>query len=422
MIKNTLFEHNSIQGVEKNSEQQRILNIKVDDLPSSIHDYYYIIIIGIYFLAMFIAEMRVGLAASAIILILTISHLKKHSIVFRSSTDWFVALYIVYNAGSVIWFSLSGFPLSVFIREYSNTVLPVFFYFFASQATGSKSKFYENTLRAIIFNFVVGFILYIQMPYFYRLYLYTNFGIGTNIILSSQYFNSLIGITLTGSLGVVGALLSYKKIIKSQGRKGTTELIICIVALVLTLRRGALYSGIIAIAGIHYLSYFKYKLIKYRFLLFEIILIAGIVLWVSKEYPDIFPMLLERISMFTEAFLERNDSWLDGMNNASNLIIGDGLGIYGHKVIGYSTNYIADGYYFRMLAEIGVIGMFLFLGIIITSLLKGFRNLRVYYLETSVICVLLLQAVGSDTLSFQLIAPIFWYSIGRCQNRISLRN
>ena len=97
-----------------------------------------------------------------------------------------------------------------------------------------------------------------------------------------------------------------------------------------------------------------------------------------------------------------------------NLLTGDGLGRYSHKAVEYSDKFISDGNYFRMIAEIGILGFLIFTLIIITSLFKGYRNFKEKYIELGIIVIICMQAVGSNVFAFQLIAPIFWYSIGRC--------
>ena len=361
--------------------------------------------------------MRVGVIASAVMSFLIVTHFRKYSLALFNSTDWIILLYITYSTFSVVWFTVSGMPLSVFIREYSNTVLPVFFYYFGLKAHRRDSKFYEITLKSLVVSFAITLVLFFQMPYFYRLYLYNQFGIGTNIILSSQYYHGLYGVTATGSLGVIGMLLSYAKIVKKKSYTDILGLTLCIVASVLTFRRSALYTGIFSIIVIHYLSYFKFRLLRYRYLVYETILVIAFGIYTISNHPELLQDLGERIMMVSQAFSERSESWFIGLNYASNLIIGDGLGVYGHKVVAYSERYISDGYFFRLIAELGIIGVLLLSSIVVNTLIKQIRNLEDNYIEAAIIVVILLQCIGSDTLSFQIIAPIFWYTIGYSQNK-----
>lgn len=391
------------------------INIK----KHKILDFYYLIIIGLYVISMFIPGIRIGVIASVLISLFIFKYFRLNSYYFKNLIDILVFAYILYNLISFIWFLFSGVPVSVFIREYSNSILPIFFYYFAKTVNKQNNNFYHYTLKAIAICFVLGFILFIKQPYFYRYFLSNIDAVGTNILSTSQFYRSLIGVTATGSLGVIGTLISLSEIIESKGRKGKITLIICVIAVLLTFRRSALFVLLISLIGFHYLSYFKYNLLRKRYLLIEILIILLIALLISNdnEYKDLFFELYNRLLMLSDAVGERSGNWLKGLKYG-NLIIGSGLGVFGHKVVQYSNRYIPDGNYIRMLAEIGIIGALIFISIVVGSILKGLKNLKENYLEIGIIIILSLQAIGSDIFSFQLIAPIFWFSIGRCQIKI----
>jgi hypothetical protein len=143
--------------------------------------------------------------------------------------------------------------------------------------------------------------------------------------------------------------------------------------------------------------------------LFFIFLIAG---YLNDNFADLLSILNERMMMLSESIDERSGSWVEGLMYG-NLIIGSGLGVFGHKAVEFSDKYIPDGNYVRMLAELGVIGTSIFFSIIIGTLFKGLKSLRGNILEVGIIVGLCIQAVGSDIFSFQLIVPILWYSVGR---------
>jgi hypothetical protein len=364
---------------------------------------------------MFKPGIRPGLLSSAIICFLVIDYIRKRKVFIKSWIDAVVVLYIIYNIFSILWYFVSGASMLIFVREFSNSMLPAFFYFFGVRDDFSNKRFYSNTLRALVFSFFVGFVLFIQLPYFYRFYLSTIDGIGgTDPVLLEVFYRSIFGLTITSSLSAIGILLSYDKIYSNKGKKGKIELIICIVALVLTFRRSGLYVGIVSILILNYLSFMKYNLLKYRYLFLEVLAVIVAILLLNRSYPDFLPIIIDRISMLEDAF-QRQESWKSGIKNMNNHLFGDGLGIYGHKAVNESVNIIPDGNYFRMYAEIGIFGLLLFLSIIFSSLSKGFKNIRRNYLELGIILTISIQAIGSDVFSFMLISPLLWYSVGRLQ-------
>jgi uncharacterized protein with PQ loop repeat len=388
-----------------------MLNNQETSFPYKSIDFYYFIIIGIQSLGMFVPDVRIGVVASIIIVFYMIKYLPK-TILFKNYVDVLVMFFIFYNTFSFFWFLFSGLPISVFIREFSNSILPMFFYFFAKIEYKNNNNFFNVTLYAIVTCFVIGIILFFQQPFYYRSYLDSLDGVGTNIISTSDAFRSLVGLTMTGSLGFVGVVISFNKIIESKGNKGKIALLICIIGVALTFRRSALFVGILAILIFHYLGYFKYNTLRKRYFFIELIILFVISGYLLSNFGDLLTMLGERLMMLSDAVGERSGSWIDGLQYG-NLVIGSGLGVFGHKAVEFSDKYIPDGNYVRMLAELGFVGIIVFISIIIGTLFKGFKKLRLHLTEMGIILGLCLQAIGSDIFSFQLIVPILWYSVGR---------
>ena len=92
------------------------------------------------------------------------------------------------------------------------------------------------------------------------------------------------------------------------------------------------------------------------------------------------------------------------------------MGSVGHKAIGFSKILIADGNYFKMIGEIGIFVIYIFFDILISSFWNGFKDLKNKYLDLGVIFCICLIAIGSNIFTFQSIAPIFWFAIGRVSN------
>lgn len=372
-------------------------------------DFFYPIVVAIIIVQLlFLPGLRLGVITALIILIIASKNINRRIFLLNSSINKLVLLYLLYNSGSLVWFFFTGFPVSVFIAEWSNSILPILFFYFAYYEKKQSNFFYHITLITLVFSFILGFILWMWEPPFYRVFMDTTEGVGTDML----FFQSIFGLTATGALGVIGFLISSNIVLKSNGRKGKIALAICMVTIILTFRRSALLVLALAILSMHFIGYFRYKFIKKRYLLIEAIFLYYIFVLVSDNYGDFFTDLIERGSMISEAFNERSGTWSYAFSYG-NLVIGDGLGAFGHKVIGYSKVLIADGNYFKMLAEIGIVGTSLFFAILIVSMMLGFKDLRNKYVELSIVLGLALMAIGSNIFTYQTLAPIFWYSIGR---------
>jgi hypothetical protein len=331
----------------------------------------------------------------------------------RKGLDMFVLAYFMYNIFSFVFFSFSGLPVSVFYKEFSNSIIPIIpFYFFGR--LNHQNSFYTIALYSLAVCFVLGFYFQLTLPMNYMKFLDNMESSGTNPLGYTTNFRSILGLSATGALGAIGLLLSLDVLYKSKFKRGKVIFLICFIALVLSYRRAALYTGVFAILWMNYLMFFKLKGSKLKLFIFELLAIFLFLYNLLDSNPDFLIDLYERFNSLSDAIDERSDSWTAGLSNTQNFIVGDGLGRYGHKAVEYSDMYIPDGNYFRMIAEIGIIGISLFIIIIIKALYKGFSNIRTHYVQLGIIIMVCMISVGSDMFSFQLVAPIFWYSIGAC--------
>lgn len=375
---------------------------------SKLHEYFYLIVVLVILFQLYVPQIRLGIITSFIMFLLIYKNIKRHSLLYNSSINKLVLFYILYNSISIFWFLFKGFPLSVFFAEWTNSILPVFFFYFSYPYKRKEDQFYHYTLLALIFSFIIGFVLWIMELPIYRAFMDVTEGPGTDLL----FFQSLFGLTATAALGFIAFLISFQIIFKSKGKNGKIALLISLVATILTFRRSALAVLILSILVMHFLGYFRYSFVKKRYFLIELAFFYGLILYVTYTYDDFFTNLFERISMLSEAFDERKVNNLSAFSQ-DNLLIGGGLGAYGHKVVPYSKIVIADGNYFKMFAELGIIGTFTFFSILTCSIFKGIQDLRNKYLEMGIVVGLSLMAIGSNIFEYQIIAPIFWYSVGK---------
>ncbi|TDE51303.1 O-antigen ligase family protein [Flavobacterium sp. GT3P67] len=380
----------------------------INNSSYKLYEYFYIIVVIVIIFQLYIPQIRLGVITAIIIFILIYKNIKKHSLLYNSSINKLVLFYILYNSISILWFLLKGFPVSVFFAEWTNSILPVFFFYFSYPFKKQQDNFYRLTLLALIFSFIIGFVLWIMEPPFYRAFMDVTEGPGTDLL----FFQSIFGLTATGALGFVAFLISFHIIFKSKGKNGKIALLVSLVATILTFRRSALVVLIMSILVMHFIGYFRYSFVKKRYFLLELAFFYGVILFVSYNYDDFFTNLFERVSMLSEAFDERKANNLSAFSH-DNFLIGGGLGAYGHKVVPYSKVVIADGNYFKMFAELGIIGTFIFFSILACSIFKGMQDLRNKYLEMGIVIGLSLMAVGSNIFEYQIIAPVFWYSVGK---------
>jgi hypothetical protein len=379
---------------------------------SYIYEFYYLIILCVILLQLFMLPgIRLGVVSSFLIFLVVYNNVNKHDLLKNNIINKLVLGYLIYNTLSVIFYIFLDIPLSVYFAEWSNSILPIFFFYFSNKGEPSNSRFYYVTLSVLIFSFLLGYFLWINDSEEYKYFMITTEGYGTGI----DFFQSLYGLTATGAFGVIGFLISANLVIKSRGKQGKIVMIICILATIFTFRRGSIVSLFVAFIILHFVAYFKYNFIKFRFFFLEVsFLIVAFKYWLS-DFDFFFENLIERSSMISEAVGERSFTWSVAFQDW-NFVFGRGLGTLGHKAIGFSKVLIADGNYFKMIGEIGIIGSFIFLMILIFSFWRGILNFKNTFLDLGIVFCICLIAVGSNIFTYQSIAPIFWFSIGRLSN------
>ena len=374
--------------------------------------YYYVVVGLVYFLAIYVPVIRTGLFMSLIMGFGIFALYKNKKYILRKGLDMLVLGYISYATLTGFFYLFSDIPISVFFREFSNSILPIIlFYFFGRLNYGDK--FYKITVGSLALCCLLGFYYQLTLPMIYMERMDVVDGSGRNP-LGYTDFRSLFGLTVTGSLASISLFLSVNFLFKDNSHIAKFFMLIFGVALIASFRRSAMYSAVIALAVMNIIVLFKYKRRGVKLIVFEAIGLFMLTRWALNAYPDLLFELIDRFNGISSAIGERRDNWFNGLSNTNSVITGDGLGRYGHKVIEFSDLYIPDGAYFLMIAEIGIIGFILFLAIIVTALFKALVKIKTHYVPFIIVLMVCAQAIGSNMFSFQLVAPIFWYSIGAC--------
>lgn len=390
-----------------------MLNIFNFFRKAKIYEYYYLIFLVIVLIQLFIVpSLRLGVITSFLILFVSYYSINKQDLLLNTNLNKLVLGYLLYNTFSAVFFVFSDIPISVFFAEWSNSVLPVFFFYFSTNEKVGNFKFYNITLFALIAGFLIGFYLWVNDSELYKQFMETTEGPGTDLL----FFQSLFGLTATGSLALIGFLISSSLILRSNGVRGKLAMLICIIATILTFRRGPIFSLFFSVIILHYLAYLKFNFLKKRYFIVEILFVYIAYKYYLKDYDLFFESFLERSSEVSQSVGERSFTWTYAFKDLT-FIFGKGLGTFGHKSIGFSKNLIADGNYFKIIGEIGMFGAIIFFSIIFISFWNGAYNLKNKYLDVGIIFCMSIVAVGSNIFTYQSIAPIFWYSVGRLSHQ-----
>ena len=391
------------------------MKLKIESLKSIGANYYYIILL-VYVLTLFFNFIKVGQIAAVYMAVIAI-------VLFVVNTrgkfklDLLIFAYIIYNILSLLWFPIEKLPYSVYFTEVAYTILPISFYFV--NHTISKDNFFiEKSMDAIFYSLVFGIVLYLWAPSFYGHFLYdrTMSG-GTGMIHIRAVLQSVYGVTAVGTFSTIIALYSFMKIIKGNKLKYWIWFIIVIITSFLSARRSAWLALIIVLVYFHYLLYIKFQKLTLTDFIIELTLIFLTIFSMNIFLLDQVNEILVRVDSMSEAIGGRSVSWISGILSTNNIYLGNGLGSMSHTSRLFGNHGVYDGSYVKMYTETGFIGLSLLVLILVRAIFKGMRNIHKYYLEIGIIGVFMFQAIGSNVFAFQILAPIFWYSVGQCTNQ-----
>lgn len=298
------------------------------------------------------------------------------------------------------------------------STLPMVFFIFAYW--DKSNDFMNNFVRFMTWNMIINLVLYAFAPWFYVEGLYRTHAIPylSKAVMQTN-FDTNMGITAGSSL--IGILFLYYLVRftenKSQNRNRRYDFILIFVmlfALLLTFRRGAWLAAIcnvllliqsrICHSGIH-LRVKKKNIIR---ACLGIIILCAVIFFVDNAFWN---RIIIRIGQFKYAIGERSSSWYESIKNVDSLFWGNGFGSFSHYLAQYKVPILADSYFLLLIAENGIIGFLIFALLILVSIKDCFKNRSVYFY---IVCFILIQSIGSNMLEFQLITPIFWYSLGKC--------
>lgn len=323
----------------------------------------------------------------------------KNKVEISKKSEYLISyIYIILGTFSIFSFFITKYPVKIFITEWFTSIFPVLI---ALNITSNiRTSNYMNRFCNIIFiTFIFSLILFYFQPIFYRDYLNIIESTGTHIDLTSNFFRSIFGLTLTGSFGMI----AFSWILWSKTKKNNLDifkLLIFLIGTLLTLRR----SSIILLAFSLLLYLFYKKKIK---LIVIALTISMFGFYKSNIDLDFFSRVIE----ISEAFSERSDNLRNGINNFS--IIGKGLGSFGPRSIDYNEEFIPDNWFIRNFVELGllfaIISSLMTVNILIKLFKSVFLNVKKYFKPSLIICVLLLiQSIGSNILGFLYLSIIFW--------------
>ena len=338
----------------------------------------------------------------------------------KSAMDAMIVAYFVGAFLSLTGMIFRPYPIEFFYKVFVDSYIPVLFYFIGKHSENQiQTRFYNRTLIAILFVYVVGFYYSLTMPSWYvektlaLANLHTSY---TEDTIMYARFGSFLDSYHVANLGVVALCISFG-LIKTDDRISIRLLDyfglgIVIVAVLLSQQRVAMFIG-----GA-FLIYYVLKSSKNKTAIFGILSVLLILLFVIPLIIDdaIVSEVLARFSGESRSAMvsSRTHQWIEAIKGVIEPVFGNGIGSGGHIAIEHGWHpAIADGSYFKIWLEGGMYSTFLFLIILIVSLWKAFVNRNKYYVEFPALCFFSCSLLGANIIDMPYIIAPMWYAIGR---------
>lgn len=312
------------------------------------------------------------------------------------------------------------------------SVMPFFFYIIGKTTNNNIEKFLKAMIVPMIIVSLIGIVLYFVNPPWYTAaryallsgYGYTEATASEEILrevfrLSSIWNTSyVIGYANAFFLFFLLNQLLIGNLEKKEKKLYSLLFLLSIVIMILSGFRAIMLSFVLALMV--YFIFSNNKRVKSKiFWRGGIIafLFLAVMVFFSSEYYEYF---IERFSDVgsNEGLSSRFELTSKGIE--LNTAFGDGFGHHGMGAKDASHNImIEDSEYQKILAELGYIGLVLFLFVIMAAALIALKTHSL--LELTILITFTVSFIGSSSISAETTFPfIFWYSIG-CISRKGLR-
>lgn len=398
-----------------------------------------------YVLLLFIPGIRTGVIAAGLMVLISLEALIL--LIKSDNTSDFISIlnicvlgYLIYNFISFIWIIKNGYPLSVFVEEFSNSILPIAFYFVAvitckAVSGGLKyniDKVYKGFLFAFTAFSIICIIMYLWAPQFYCDFLYNmSFISKADASTCRVRMEGFSGSTSISYLGVAAMLVASKymyvnldeikcRMKEDKSKNNLCNFVLYSVLFVFSLGvvflangRAGMVAAILVVIYLNFLVFFSFRFLDKKILYVELVAVIMLIVAMCIVAPGIADKIWARLVSLPGAVGQRSEQWVAAINNMHGQWFGNGLGANGHKAIGIEwAHVVPDGGLVKLYCEEGALGFSLFVYIMILIYRKGISNLKDCFCELGIIGTALLMSTGSNIIAFQLCMPVVWFAAG----------
>ncbi len=375
----------------------------------------YLIAFGLEFVSLFI-EIKSGLAFGiyAILVFVYVFCFTKTTL---NVMDAVVSIFFLYNLLSIFFTVVYGERIETFLGEFCAGLLPISFYFVARHSNRNFEKqFFKCLLIGTLIVDLIGLYFYFAQPTIYIQYLQKTVAFfDIRWSLNTPMLESFIGASVVGALSNISIAYCMHYLLLEKNAKHRVLVLLCLLfyflTVILTLERVSWVCSALTVI-VYLLIASKHKIRD----LAVLSLLVSIVVIIILNHPSASTLILNRIEGSDSIFSERSANWFKVFQQDTfKLFFGNGLGTCGHRSeVGLR---IVDGNYFKMIYEVGLFGTFIFLSIVLSSIVFGFKYIKrakqsYFMLYLAIVFIIAIQGIGASAFTFQDEMPVFWFSIG----------
>lgn len=348
---------------------------------------------------------------------------------------WLMLVFFLYNIFSIVLYAFNDTPISCYFGVLESYLYPMLFAWFGYRYSNDDS-YNKMFLFSCLGCFLIGFYLYFTMPSYYVQYLIdfqtsgwtAKEGVTENTVLAFSRFSSFFGTAYVISYLSIPALtisLGYTLYKKPEVPIFWLYFIAIasfVAALLSQMRIAMAYS----VAVLLFYGFYSLKANRSS----KLLVVYGIVIVLFFSFLG-YLASLGRFDVISENILERlsemdiNDAMdqrtfqyaLSDRATWWSYIFGLGMGSCGGMARSVGLVGVTDGEWVKMFYEMGFVGMTIFALMVLSSIVRGLKHLRLYYIELIIVVYFLAAGLGSDSLVMNIPCAMFWYSLGRIWNK-----
>lgn len=365
-------------------------------------------------------------------ILVTLFFFIKYGIPHNSASKYFTAFLVVVTF-SFIQYIYNGRPIICYIRDASNYIAAMLFFYIGVIDDRPGRPFYKKLAFSIAFVFAIGLFFFVTTPSWY---ISRNLDIintqadvqySENSMMDQFRYCAFFGDSYSVShLSVFCVAIALFSVAYDKGRTKLLAIVCLLIGLassIASMHRASILGSALALMTY---AYFNHKTHRYKenalIALFSIIVVFVFLMIMpsfTERLGDIWGMVTERVegNMDVNKAVGERKFTKEVLSSMQFFMFGHGLGSCGGSVRSYGFPGITDMQYIKMFFENGIIGAILFIGIIVRALRRGIKYIRYYMTEVAIILFILVAMLGSNSLSiYYFIVYPFWYAVGRISN------